>query len=131
MSRAVPFPAVAALAYAAAAVQAARPLLPENGPTLCPFRLLTGLPCPGCGMGHAVVFALRGDFSASFAAHPLGLPLLALWTAWLAWGALNLARGREFSAGFLPILRRPALQWSALALVLTVYAARAAGLVLV
>jgi hypothetical protein len=131
MSRPVSFPAVASAAYAAAALQAAHPLLPETGPNFCPFKMLTGLPCPGCGMGHAVVYALRGDFSASFAAHPLGIPLLALWTAWLAWGAFNLARGRAFSDDFAPVLRRPSLQWSALALVLAVYAARTLGLVLV
>jgi hypothetical protein len=131
MSRPVPFYAVASAAYAAVVLQAAHPVLPEAGPNLCPFRMLIGLPCPGCGMGHAVVYALRGDLSASFAAHPLGIPLLALWTAWLAWGALNLARGRDFSAGFLPALRRPAISWAALALVLVVYAARLGGLALV
>ncbi len=94
MSRWTSFPAVAGAAYAAVVVQAVRPILPESGATLCPFRLLTGLPCPGCGMGHALVFALRGDFSGSWRFHPLGLPLLALWTAWLGWGAINLARGR-------------------------------------
>ena len=75
-------------------------------------------------MGHALVAGLRGDFAASRSFHPLGLPLLALWTAWLSWGAVNSARGRSFSDGFLPALRRPALTWAALALVLAVYAAR-------
>jgi len=128
VKRPVPFPAVAAAAYAAVVVQAAHPILPESGPNFCPFRMLTGLPCPGCGMGHALVYALRGDFFASFSAHPLGLPLLALWTAWLAWGALNLARGRGFSDGFVPALRRPEFSWAALALVLAVYAVRTLGL---
>jgi hypothetical protein len=126
VNRPVPFAAVASFGWAALAVQAAW-RLPPSGVTLCPFKLLTGHDCPGCGMGHAVVFAMRGDFAASFHAHPLGLPLSLVWTAWLAWGAFNLARGREFSDGFLPVLSRPALQWSALALVLVVYAARTMG----
>jgi len=126
MSRTVSFPAVASVAYAGILLQAAHPVLPESGATLCPFRLLTGLPCPGCGMGHALVYALRGDFGASFRSHPLGIPLLAIWTAWLAWGVVNLWRGREFSDGFIPALRRPALSWAALILVLAVYAARLA-----
>jgi hypothetical protein len=125
MSRPVPFPAVAAAAYAALAVQAVHPILPEAGPTLCPFRLLTGLPCPGCGMGHALVFALRGDLASSLRFHPLGLPLLASWTAWLAWGAINLARGRSFSDGIPGLVRRPSTSWAALAAVLAVYAFRA------
>jgi hypothetical protein len=78
-------------------------------------------------MGHALVHAWRGDFAGSLAYHPLGVPLLALWTAWLAWGAFNLSRGREFSDGFLPALRRPAPKWAMLVLVLGVYAARVAA----
>ncbi len=127
MSRPIPFPAAAAAAYAALAAQAAW-RLPPSGFTLCPIKLLTGHDCPGCGVGHAIVYAMRGDLSASFHAHPLGAPLFFLWTAWLGWGAVNLARGRAFSDGFLPALRRPALQWAALALVLAVYAARTLGL---
>ena len=49
-----------------------------NGPVICPFRLLTGLPCPGCGLTRSWVFALHGDIGASLAAHPFGLPLLGL-----------------------------------------------------
>jgi hypothetical protein len=123
MSRPISFPAVAAAAYGAVVMQAAHPILPESA-NFCPFRLLTGIPCPGCGMGHSLVYALRGDLTGSVHAHPLGLPLLVLWTAWLAWGALNLSRGRTFSDGFLPALRRPAASWATLVLVLGVYAAR-------
>lgn len=128
MSRPVSFPAVAGAAYAAVLVQAYHPLLSESGATFCPFRRLTGIPCPGCGMGHSLTAALRGDFAGSFHLHPLGLPLLVLWTAWLGWGLLNLSRGRPFSEGFLPVLRRPATTWALLALVLGVYAVRLVGL---
>ncbi len=130
MKRGISFPAVAAVAYAALAAQAAWGL-PPAGFTLCPFKLLTGRDCPGCGMGHAVVYAMRGDWAASFRAHLLGAPLFFLWSAWMAWGGLNLARGRGFSEGFLPVLRRPAAAWAMLALVLVVYAARLAGFALV
>jgi hypothetical protein len=126
MRRPVSFPAVAGAAYAAIVVQAIHPILPESGATFCPFRLLTGIACPGCGMGHSLVFALRGDFAASWHYHPLGIPLLLLWTAWLGWGLANSARGRTFSEGFLPALRRPAATWAALILVLAVYAVRLA-----
>lgn len=37
----------------------------------CPFRAFTGIPCPGCGMTRAWLAALRLDFSAAFAYHPL------------------------------------------------------------
>jgi Protein of unknown function (DUF2752) len=120
--RPIPFHAVAGAAWLVCAAEAATGR--EPGVTLCPFKLLTGWPCPGCGMGHAVVAAMRGNLAASFAYHPLGPPLLVLWTAWLGWGLANLARGRGFSDGFLPALGRPAFAWAALALVLAVYAVR-------
>jgi hypothetical protein len=126
MRRPVSFPAVAALAYTGVVVQAVHPIFRENGATLCPFRMVTGIPCPGCGMGHALFFALRGDFAGSFRSHPLGIPLLVLWTAWLAWGGVNLIRGRAFSDGFFPVLRRPATAWASLVLVFAVYAVRLA-----
>lgn len=127
MSRPVTFPAVAAAAWAGVAglaVLGSRGLALPGAFTLCPVRLLTGHICPGCGMGHSLVAAMRGDFSGSFAQHPLGLPLLALWTAWLAWGAFNLSRGRGFSEGFPPVVRRPAFAWAALAAALVVHAVR-------
>jgi hypothetical protein len=45
----------------------------SGGPVVCPFRLVTGLPCPGCGLGHAFVAISHGDFAAAFAHHPFGL----------------------------------------------------------
>lgn len=127
MSRPVTFPAVAAAAWAGAAGLAAlqsRGLVVPSSFTLCPVRLLTGHLCPGCGMGRSVVSAMRGAWGFSFAQHPLGLPFLLLWTSWLVWGALNLSRGREFSGGFLPAVRRPAFAWIALAATLIVHVAR-------
>lgn len=50
----------------------------EHGPVVCPFRLLTGLPCPGCGLTRSWVFALHGDIGAATTAHPFGVPLLVL-----------------------------------------------------
>lgn len=86
----VPFSVVAGAAWLLCAAQAAC----GSGESLviCPFRLLTGHRCPGCGMGHAVVAAMRGDWLASWQAHPLGIPLLAVWTAWLAAEAVKAAR---------------------------------------
>ena len=37
----------------------------------CIFRMMTGAPCPGCGMTRAWLAALRLDFAAAFAYHPL------------------------------------------------------------
>jgi hypothetical protein len=42
-------------------------------PTLCPFRLLTGVPCPACGISRSVGALSAGDFSTSVSMHPLGI----------------------------------------------------------
>jgi hypothetical protein len=37
----------------------------------CPFRALTGIPCPTCGTTHAAVALLHGHLTAALAANPL------------------------------------------------------------
>jgi len=39
---------------------------------ICPFRHLTGLPCPLCGMTRSVLCFFQGDWHAAFLWHPLG-----------------------------------------------------------
>jgi hypothetical protein len=48
----------------------------DDGPTLCPFALITGTACPGCGMTRAFAWLLRGDLSSAMTYHPLA-PLVA------------------------------------------------------
>ena len=38
---------------------------------ICLISIITGFPCPGCGMTRAILAALHLDFSAAFAYHPL------------------------------------------------------------
>ena len=49
----------------------------EDGPVLCPFRALTGLPCPGCGLTRSWVYAAHGWWRESFASNPFGLVVVA------------------------------------------------------
>jgi hypothetical protein len=46
-----------------------------QGGSLCLFRFLGLESCPGCGLGHAVHYALHLDFSSSWQAHWLGVPV--------------------------------------------------------
>ncbi len=42
--------------------------------SLCFFSLIGLQECPGCGIGHAIHYALRFDFEASFHHHVMGIP---------------------------------------------------------
>lgn len=69
---------VAAIGLGGVAIAA---LLPaggiEDGPVLCPFRALTGLPCPGCGLTRSWVYLMHGDIGSSLASNWFG-PLLII-----------------------------------------------------
>lgn len=43
---------------------------------VCLFRMLTGFPCPGCGLTHAAVSLLHGDFHKSVQYHLFLIPVL-------------------------------------------------------
>jgi hypothetical protein len=77
----------ASLVTLALVVGALLPLhLLTDGPSFCPFKIATGLPCPGCGMTRSVVALLHGDLGASLFFHPLGIVVVA---ASLAVGATD------------------------------------------
>jgi len=45
-------------------------------PFLCPFKALTGIPCPGCGMTRALISMAKGDFHAAFGYNPFSFFLV-------------------------------------------------------
>ena len=50
--------------------------LATDGPS-CPFRRVTGVDCPFCGMTRATIAIGRGDWHAAFGFHPLAPLVLA------------------------------------------------------
>lgn len=52
----------------------------QGGPTICPFALMTGVACPGCGLTRAASSLVRGDLVGAWEFHPLVLVALA-WAA--------------------------------------------------
>ncbi len=73
----------------------------EDGPVLCPFRALTGLPCPGCGLTRSWVYAVHGRWEDSVLAHPFGLLTIAL-----VLGLAVAAAGARLGHGHVPSLQR-------------------------
>lgn len=86
----------------------------------CPFYLITGIPCPSCGMTRAVAAALHLDFKKAFEYHPLFL-LLAADSAYflLHWLFPNKIR--------LPKKAENAVLWATAAAVFAVWAVRLAA----
>ncbi|MDP4291669.1 MAG: DUF2752 domain-containing protein [Bacteroidota bacterium] len=50
----------------------------EHHWTLCPLSNLGFKYCPGCGLGRSISYLFRGDISASFHMHPLGIFALGI-----------------------------------------------------
>lgn len=44
----------------------------------CPFKKITGIDCPGCGLQRSLVALLKGDLAASIKFYPATLPILFL-----------------------------------------------------
>ncbi len=44
----------------------------ETDQSLCPFKMLTGFPCPGCGITKSLVYLYEGDLYKSFSYHLFG-----------------------------------------------------------
>ncbi len=60
----------------------------------CPFKAITGLPCPGCGGLRSMNLLLHGDFAAAASSNLLAVAVLAVGSiAWAIW-FLRRLRGR-------------------------------------
>lgn len=51
----------------------------------CPFLIVTGLPCAGCGMTRAVFYILTGDFARGMRLNPAA----PFWIAWIVYFIVN------------------------------------------
>ena len=54
------------------------PALPGHPGLPCPLRMVTGVPCPMCGMTTSVEETVHLDLGAAFAANPAGIALVVV-----------------------------------------------------
>jgi hypothetical protein len=68
----------------------------ETEQSFCPFKMLTGFPCPGCGITKSLVYFYEGDIYKSMSYHVLG-PFVILFCV-LTIGVLltELKTGKEY-----------------------------------
>lgn len=72
------------------------------GPVYCPFRRITGIPCPLCGTTTAAVLLVRGRLVDALQVNPLGV-LVVLVAVWVVGSrATALAQGRPVTRPQLP-----------------------------
>ena len=70
----------------------------------CPFLRLTGIPCPGCGMGRAVWNLLHGDFYQAFLLNIFSCALVLFSILAVIWMLKDIFFGHE---SFIPSLKKP------------------------
>lgn len=68
--------------------------------SLCPMVMVTGLPCPGCGLTRAGSALLRLDFAGAYRIHPFIYPI-AGYIAVFGWNRYIMGRrmGKKLKAG--------------------------------
>jgi hypothetical protein len=64
----------------------------------CGFRLLTGSPCPGCGLTTAFAHGIRGHWALAASANPLGLALFVVVCLSIPLGVTAALRGWSLDA---------------------------------
>ncbi len=76
-------------------------------PWKCPFAVVTGLPCPTCGVTRAVRLALHGDFAGATRMHPLWFVVVPAVVVLLVSETLSVARGGTWGS----VIERRAVRW--------------------
>ncbi len=56
----------------------------EHSQSLCPIKMLTGFPCPGCGITKSIIFLYEGNVVKSISYHIFGPLVVAFCLAIIA-----------------------------------------------
>ena len=48
----------------------------KSDQSLCPFKALTGMPCPSCGITKSMVYFYEGNLTKSVTYHIFGIPVI-------------------------------------------------------
>lgn len=59
----------------------------------CPFRQITHIDCPGCGIQRSFVLLMKGDVSASVLMYPALIPILLLFALLILHVVLKVRNG--------------------------------------
>ncbi|MCL1942639.1 MAG: DUF2752 domain-containing protein [Candidatus Azobacteroides sp.] len=73
----------------------------EEKQSLCPFKMLTGFPCPGCGITKSFVCIYEGNFEKSLHYHLFGMPVMATAAFLLVLFGVEIVTGKDYLHHFL------------------------------
>ena len=94
----------------------------DDGPVLCPWRLITGNPCPGCGGIRAMGAISTGDFEQAWLLNPIAFLACFVVVVWafqitplikFAGKATSLFRSQSLSLQVMILLLAYVLVWIA------------------
>lgn len=66
----------------------------QLGMAPCNMVVMTGKPCPACGMTTSFALLVHGDVRASLRANWVGTLIALFWMALIPWGVVSVVRGR-------------------------------------
>lgn len=73
----------------------------ETDQSLCPFKMVTGFPCPGCGITKSLVYFYQGDLYRSISYHILGPFVIVFCVLAIIILVTELITKKEYFAGLL------------------------------
>ena len=68
----------------------------ETAQSFCPLKMLTGFPCPGCGITKSLVYFYEGDLSKSLYYHLFGPLVIAFCMATIIVLSVELITKKEY-----------------------------------
>lgn len=95
----------------------------DDSPMFCVFKTITGIPCPGCGMGRGTIALIHGKLWKATVCHPLAIPFNIFLVTSFCWILYDLLKEKHSFYNFLTSdINRPAkISLAALILILWIY----------
>jgi len=67
----------------------------QSNHTLCIFKNLTGIPCPGCGLTRGTLAIFEGNFSEAFSYNILSIPIMLAALISIGWLSFDLIKKKD------------------------------------